>query len=388
MGGCLWGNVETARCNVIPAAGKLSSLMVKLTAAPGAGKSYTFFLRVNGANSTLTVTIAGTDTSGSDISHEVTIAAGDLVAISQVGVSTPTAAAAIWTMKFEGDTACESLVLGSTADILNKVDTEYNFVSTGNSAMFGTESGRYNVIPTSGKLKNFYVGLNADPGDSPDAYKFTLRVNGANSDDGEGNPLQVTIVANNTTGNDTTHEIPVSPDDLVDIMIEPLEAPSATPIPYWSFCFVADIDGESLILNGDGDILSVAGTEYHHLGAVDLAWNASEAIRVQLAQECVMRKLYVYLTIAPGVSKSYVFTLRQNAGASALTVTIADAATTGNDTAHDVSISDGDEVSFENNPDGTPTASAAYWSLVCYIEPPKAQPGGGIVVDAVLAGLI
>jgi len=389
MGGNTWSNLENRRYQVVPCAGTLSNLRLKLSAAPGAGKSYTFVVRKNGADTDITVTISDANTTGADTAHTVSVAAGDTVGLESVGSGTPDAASAIYTTKFTGNSAEESMLLGSTATLLNVSATEYNFVVTGNGGMFADEPVRYEVIPTPGKIKNFYVKLDIDPGTSPDAYRFTLRVNGANSDDGEGNPLQVTITANDTTGSDTTHEIPVSAGDKVDIMVEPLNTPSATPVPAWGMCFKADTDGESLILNGDADDLSVSAAEYHDLCGVDLTWDATEADRQMLIQECTLKKLYIYISTPPGDGKSYALTLRQNSGASSLTVTISGASDqAGNDTAHDVSVSNDDEMSLESSPTGTPTATEAFWGLVGYIEPPKVQPGGGIVVDAVLAGLI
>jgi len=368
----LWNNLEASCYNVIPTGGKLESLYVKLAAAPGVGKSYTFTLRLNGEDTSLACTVSDEDTAGSDVVHEVAVVAGDLVTLKCVAADTPTATSAIWSMKFDGTNTKESVLLGSTVNSLNPSATEYQYVATGNGVFAVTETNRREVIPTTGKLKNFYVKLNADPGTAPDAYKFTLRVNGANSDDGEGNPLQVTITANDTTGSDTTHEITVVAGDIVTLMVEPLNVPSASPIPSWGMCFVADTDGESIILNGDADNLNVTTTEYHSLCALDLAWTATEADIIQLGQTCTMKKLYALLSGAPGDGKSYVFNLRAGAtaGATSLVVTISGAVdTTGNDTAHEVAISDGDEVALENNPDGTPTVRDAYWGLVCYIEP-------------------
>lgn len=68
----------------------LSSLYVMLNAAPGAGTSYLGTLRQNTADTAVAVTIADTNTTGSD-SDSITVAQDDLLSISWVPTGTPTA---------------------------------------------------------------------------------------------------------------------------------------------------------------------------------------------------------------------------------------------------------------------------------------------------------
>lgn len=72
--------------------------------------------------------------------------------------------------------------------------------------------------------------------------------------------------------------------------------------------------------------------------------------------------LYVKLSGAPGTGgsgKSYTFTLRKNGVDTALTCTITDTATTGNDTGHSVSFAAGDILTIGVTPANTPTARNA-----------------------------
>jgi hypothetical protein len=71
-------------------------LYMLLSAAPGAGNSYTFTVRNEGASTGLTVAISGTDTTGNDVAHTASIADGDSVDLMVVPDSTPTVANAYW----------------------------------------------------------------------------------------------------------------------------------------------------------------------------------------------------------------------------------------------------------------------------------------------------
>src|SRR3989339_1690415 len=112
-GSYTWSS-ENARGSIIPTSGKLSNLKVRVNTAPGAGKSWTFAIRINGANSDLSVTISDTNTISSLDTDQVTVSAGDDTSISATPSGTPTAAAAVyWTAQFTPDTAGETILLAN-----------------------------------------------------------------------------------------------------------------------------------------------------------------------------------------------------------------------------------------------------------------------------------
>ena len=379
-GGTDWYSDPDDSAQAVSTAGTIRNLRVELNDSPGAGKSYAFTLyrRVGvgaWAATALTCTIAGTAVSAADTVNEVTVAAGDVIALECVPTGTPTTRYARWTMQFEGDTASESLLLITI--YASNAENRYTGVMGHLYGGTSTEADMRQVCPTSGKIKNLYAQMEVDPGTSPDAYRFTLRVNGVSS------ALTCTITADDLTGNDAAHEVTVAAGDALTLFIEPLNTPSASSYTALGMTFVADTDGESLIMGGSSDSVPSAGTEYNLLtpGAVNLLWVATESERYQLAQECTFKKLYMLLSAAPGSGKSWTFTVRQNGASpgSGLVVVIADDATTGNDTANTIAIADGDEVDLMVVPGGSPgTLTDAYWGLVCYIEaaaPTVVTPG-------------
>jgi len=348
-----------AQC--ISSPGKLKNLRVELNDSPGEGKSYTFTIRLNRATDTsLEVVIADTDTSGAD-TGEIDVSAGDVVSIKCVPSGTPTARYAQWSLVFEGTNAKESLLLSGI--YCYNASSRYNPILTGTCTNNATEANTYCIAPTSGKIKNLYVDLDVDPGTSPDAHKITLRKNG------ESQTLTCTITANDKTGNDTAHEVTIAAGDRLNLMCEPLNSPSVSCRAAIGMTFVADTDGESILASGSDDDLHNTDTEYNKVltGEYSTSWDATEAQQRQLAQACTLKSLYVYLTVAPGAGNNYALTLMKNGIATALTCTIADADTTGNDTAHEVEIADDDNLSLRCVPDSTPDASTARWGIVCLI---------------------
>ena len=73
---------------VMPMAGTITRFAVRSSQAPGGSASWTYRIRVNGVDTAAFVTIAGSATSG-EISEPVAVAAGDLLSMSLVPVTSP-----------------------------------------------------------------------------------------------------------------------------------------------------------------------------------------------------------------------------------------------------------------------------------------------------------
>jgi hypothetical protein len=374
FGGVAWVATENQRTQVVTSAGTIDSLFVELSADPGTSPdAYRFTLRKNGADTTLTCTITADDTTGSDVAHSVAVVAGDLISIQCEPLNTPSATpTALWAMRFTGTTAKESLLLGHLQ--ISSSATRYTGVMIGGAASSATEDDVRQVCPTAGVIKNLYVSLSADPGTDPDAYRFTLRVNGASSD------LTCTVTADATTGNDTAHTVTVAAGDRLTLMFEPLNTPATDAIRVaYGMTFVADIDGESIVMSFSTDDLDNAATTYSKIGGSfgSTAWSTTETESQQLGQTCVLRKFYVLLSAAPNTGNTYTFTPRVNAASptGGLSVAITGAATTGSDVTNEVAIADGDNVALMCVPASTPDVVDAYWGLVCYIASIKTVNG-------------
>jgi len=384
--GNFWRATDAGSHQLISTDGVIKNLRVKLNDSPGEGTHYDFTLMLNGNPTALTLEIADAATSGSNTVNEITVTGGDRVSIECNPDSTPTARYASWTTVFEGANANESLILGaSPPGALNQAAITYAQVM-GASAPSATESLYRQVCPTAGTIKNLYVWLAADPGDiGVDAYRFTLRVGGVSK------TLTVTITADATTGNDTSNEVAVVAGDVLTMMIEPLETPGVTPEFAWSMTFVADTDGESIVIGGSYQDLDDTDTEYNRLtGNVATAWTATEAQRYMLGQECTLKKLYVLLSDSPGAGNKYDFTIRIAGASSNVVATVDGENTTGNSAELEDTVSNDEYVGLEVNPDSTPTVRDAYWGLVSYRAPPVGleNKSANMAAKMVAAGLI
>jgi len=370
-GGFVWATSEADRYQIISTSGVIKKLRVKLSGSPGVGCRYRFTLCINGNPTALTFDIEDLAISGGDMVHGISVAGGNTVTIQSDPNNNPAARRATWTSVFESSAPKESLLLGGSYTPLNNSAIEFGQLSTTVCAYNVSESYMYQVCPTNGIIKNFYVKLSEDPGTSLDAYRFTVRVNGSDPLNG----LVISIGANSTTGNDLIHIVNVSKGDLLTIKFEPLNSPSATPDAYWGATFEADIDGESIILGGTNDDLNISDTEYMTLqsGVYNLSWKAAEAERWQLAQTCTIKKLYVKLTTNPGAAKKYDFTVRIAGSGSNVTAEVSGLSTTGNSGILEDSVNLDEYLDLESDPTNGPIIADAHWGLVSYIPPPQSK---------------
>jgi len=381
-----WASSEASRYKLISTDGLIKNLRVVLNGAPGGATKYTFTLMVDGAPTALTLEIVGVATSGSNMVNEIDVTPGQTVSLQCDPEGTPTLRKVTWTSVFEGDTPAESLIMGGASTTLHLTDTEYGQVMGAYTWYTVIENDYRQVVPTAGTIKHFYVKMDIAAGvGAGDAYRFTLRLNGATV----AQSLIVTITQPATTGSDLAHNLVVAAGDILTMMIEPILTPSATPFAQWGMTFVADTDGESIVLGGSVDDLDNAATEYIYLAGYELnPWINDETQRYQLGQVCTLSKFYVLLSAAPGAGNDYDFAIRI-AGTNVVTLQISDAATTGNSGALSDTVALDEYVNLRCIPTDTPDVVNAYWGLVCYLEPPIGWTGkiSGVTNPAKIAGV-
>lgn len=208
---------------LFPTAGVLKNFYVLLSTAPGAGTSRAFTVRKNASTTgEISVTIADTATTGNNTATELTVAAGDSVAILDTDTGAVAASVARFGLTFIPTTAGEFITCATTDDNLNNAATEYQYLTCADSTLSATEADFECLSVSATTVKKIYVKLQADPGTNPDAYTFNLRQNGGAT------ALGVTITADATTGN-ASADVAVSAGDVLNYEIIPVNTPSATP---------------------------------------------------------------------------------------------------------------------------------------------------------------
>jgi hypothetical protein len=364
-GGHLWRSGTSAPSQVVSTAGKIKNLYVELSSAAGAGAddTYTFTLMYDGAASALTCAIVQGATSASDTTHEIDVVAGKLIILKCVSSGSPSNTPnAQWSMIFSGTTANESIIMGNVASSA----TTYSPISQGSIAASGAEVGSQQIIPTAGTIKSLYV--NEVDGIGTGTWTCTVNKNSV----AQTLTCAVTVAA--PTNNDTAHSFTVAAGDTISMTTTVTGSITGAGVLRYGMVFVADTDGESIILGGSNQNVHTSNTLYNSLPTSNIAepWNATETTQQHLGQVCTLRNLYIYCATAPGAGKAFVFTVRNNAAGTAITCTATGAATpiTANDTTHSVTLAAMDNIALECDPDAnSPTVGQVKWGLVCYMYP-------------------
>lgn len=352
-GGYIWRYAAFDSQQLVSTPGTITTLEVRLSGSPGSGKSYTFTLMKNMVAQALEVVIADENTQGIDLAA-IAVVAGDALVLRCTPSGTPTSRSVTWSSIFEGDNPNESLILGGGFIYGNRPSFTplQQCVSDANPA----ELGAYEVIPTAGKIKNLYVALIADPGDSGDGYKFTLRKNGGNT------TLTCTITDPNTTGSDTTHEVSVAAGDLVTLMSEGINTPISNDFNS-GLTFVADTTGEFIFLGytDTSPTLDVVRYNYTSPGTMSTPWDATESNRYQGSLSgFTLKNLYTW--ISGTSSGDYLLKVRKTGADSGIAATVSAGVQVGYDIVHTYNTVDYEYLDMSVLASGT--EQTVHWGLV------------------------
>lgn len=345
------------RC-VIPTGGTLRNLRIRRNFALDVSQEMTFTVVKNGTATSLSAVIDAEEQTGEDLTNEVSVSAGDQLTLkSEATNGSPSNAIPTWSVEFESSSAQKCAIMGAG-------QSQLSFNETRNSGIMGvntwtaTEANVLGVIPTAGTLTALYVRSSANIEVDGEAA-FTVRVNGSNT------ALTCTI-SDGTTASITGQSVAVSAGDTIAIRVA-TNSDTGSFYAGWGVLFEPTVDGESVLIGGTGENTPTSNEYWNGCSCVAEAWSDNELVRHTLSSATTLKKLYVKLATAPGAGKDYSFTVYDSESPTALTCTIADTDTTGNDTTNTVSVSDYGLITIALEGTSTPAASKAYWGMVSYI---------------------
>lgn len=224
----------------------------------------------------------------------------------------------------------------------------YGVFASGLIAFSTTQTDIEQVISHDLTIDRLMVYLATAPG-SGKSWEFTLMKNGSATG------LTCTISDAATTGQDVSNSVSFSAGDTVSMRSTPSGTPTATGRIQWTAR--QESSGTQALITGTNN--TALGTTTQFINADHSPVSTGTQVNIQSPIPCdgTISHMYTILTVAPGVGNSRLTALMVNGSASALSVTISDANTTGNDTSNSVSVSAGDLVSVRSTVTGTPGGS-------------------------------
>lgn len=359
MGSLAWGSEVDAPW---PAPGVFRSFLVERITAPGVGASRTFTIRKNGADTALTVTLSDLATSARLTGVDVSVAAGDLVAVKATATGAPDAGNGTrWSLEFEGTMPNES----AYAQQLSTTGTTAVARQTGVFAFPSTYIATVrNVVAAAGTLTGMRARVNTAPGVG-NGMTFYLNKNGTRQDGSGGTVNTACALVGAITTASASYSLPLVAGDVVYTEAVP-SGSFTTRFFGLGVSFIATTDGESQCCGGE-DL--PATTQYGqvpiNLSALPSTTETAFASRFAGGvSSIVLSGMQLLFTVAPGAGKSRTLDLRRNAASVGPTVTISDAATTGSDLVNMATIADGDFWNLRFVPTNTPAATTAFWSFI------------------------
>jgi hypothetical protein len=374
-----WAANEEAMSLILPTAGTLDDLRVKLGAAPdnGAGtQTYTFLFRIDAASggygtyndTSLTCTVSEAETSCTN-SNGFSVEAGDLVSFQHIAANTPVATTATWTLTWNPTVADESILLTNTGqDTASATERQFMGASTTwDASVNDTEL----LIPTGGTFKTMHAYVETQPGASGDTWTISLEA------------VDCTINFNENTCNSASDTQAVTQGDTVDLLWTEAGTVAATT-GKTGIVFDPTTEGEWIIGTFTDDAFDATNIEYGPMPAGDFASTTTESSYQVISQTgtfataMTIEDICALLETNVGTSPDAVlFTLRINGADSSpeLSVTV-DTSSPGNIgpecAAASVTIANDDLLAFETDPTGTPTAGDYKVSFTGFIPPSAA----------------
>jgi hypothetical protein len=312
----------------------ITGFYVYIATAPGSGKSWDFYIKQNGSNTSANVNIADSATSGS-WTGSVSITAGDLIYLSSVPTGSPTSAGHVdWYVYYE-TTGKSFIMLGGSFQTTATTGTRYMLpTSTSGSSVSSSSTSFEVVMPADGTITAFYV---ATPDGSPGSGKsYAVSVLKNDTTD----VITATIADTNTSASATGSESFSAGDTLI-IKCTPSGTPTARRITC-CMSITPSALGECYFGFGSANLPSNSGTTYEQTNGDGGGWVASESARYMssLPPETV-RKLHWKASTAPGSTRSWTLTLRDSSSDTSITSTISESNTTGSDTSNSVTLTGG-----------------------------------------------
>lgn len=183
----------------VPGKFKLKAIAADLSGAPGASKSYTLAVRVNGETDALPVKIEGSSATQGIATGSVQLNAGDNILARCTPAGTPTARSVRMGIAVEAENPGETFVLGGNYNGESSTVINYTSPDTIRTAAWSSgQAGIWQLRPEGLLYKNLYVEIGTAPGASK-SRTYIYRMSEENQ------AIEVKIEGAATKGSDTTH---------------------------------------------------------------------------------------------------------------------------------------------------------------------------------------
>jgi hypothetical protein len=379
FGPCTNGGSSPIR-SMVATAGTILTLSVTLGTAPGVGASRTIAVRVNGVDSALSVTISGTNKTGT-ATGTLAVSAGDVVLLH--ATSSGAASSGINTsVEFEPTSADSYSYSGnyyygdsfgsqiSSAPQYAPLLDSSPYQQTSESLAHETRS----LVPFAATITDFYVDLSAAPGTGT-SWDLVIMVNGV-----ENATSVINIAGSSTKGHLNGLSVAVAAGDYLTFKVK---AANSSPASTWlGWAVVLSPTTSGLFCWNEITADSEASTTYYgSVGHIETNTGSEASVYPTIVPATLTAvALYVALGAAPGSGKSWSLNQRINGVTANLSAVVSGAAVTaGSDTAHSDSFAATDDIHYQLAASGSPSFTSGHMTAIALT---TGSVGGGFTAKA------
>lgn len=347
-------------------AGTFRNFVISITTPLAAGTSVVWTLRKNNVNTALTCTMGEGQNTARDTTHEVTVAAGDILALE----FDPSASLAVddtrWSIEFESQNAYAS-GYGTAHGLTSNLAARYGALLSP-SLWTTTTTLAIDVIAAAGTITRLDALISAAQG-AGKGYAFNLYLNDVIQDGTSGSVDTTVNCLGTTTATYREFSLSVVAGDLIYVRVVPVDGPSGGVATACAIAFSATTSNYAL---WSGRCYSATAAVRYTLASYGLtAWAATEEANDKViggVSPFYLRDMRLQSSLSPGSGgDAYVFTLRKNGDTpvGSPSVTITDAETTGSDLSGVMTVADGDYLHMQLSYLVTPlSAPTTRWGFV------------------------
>lgn len=217
-----------------------------------------------------------------------------------------------------------------------------------NAAWDATETNVHQMFPFAATLTGLSVKLETAPGGVA-SRTYTVMKNGVAT------ALTVTITGASTTASDTTTQVFFSAGDFISLQASSSGSPTAANRTSWY----------SLITGaGQPLMLLVNATSSTNQQPLSGAMNVGNTIGVRWPTSGSISNAMLSVAAAPGVGKTFGYTLWKNGVATNLSIILSGSQTSGTDSTHTIPVSAGDLLYWKQSASNSPASTRANISCV------------------------
>lgn len=354
---------EAAPNLIVPTAGFFRRISVGISVAPGVGKSWTFTVRKNGADTACTVTISGTNRFGVGALYTSQYSGGDLISLKCVPAGTPAAMVCSWGVEWVPVAHNEMIMMASTGNgnLTNGAYIPVNSVMTNGSLTeaYTTMKSPLDVCD----VTKMYVALSSTPA-ALASRTFSFRNTGSTT------TMAVTVAAGSTTGSNLIDVNSFIQNDEISTVSSVLGVPGSTTAKI-SYCYMPVVyPGEFFLSMNSADSAGTA-TAYAYLSEGNELWTATSADRQHyLNGNFMLTRLIAKLQLAPGVGSSRTFKVLRNGSDVGFNTTISGLSTSGTYNGPLTFTGSNSNCQVQHTVSGTPVATRMSFALRGIYLPP------------------